>query len=499
MSESNPMMELQALSSKRSTLRDKLKKRREAMGSILSQAASSILPSSTTPTTSPSVPSVPEVKVETPVHNEINEPKPVEHNRKRTLSVTESKASPLATKKLKVENDDLKSLLSAPSAKEKADQIQRDEILELLGTPTAKEQENLEMFRNTSGNQLKQFCKHSTKYECTRATGSKRPCDKLHFAKIIQPHTDESLGDCSFLNTCFHMDTCKYIHYQVDQDDARKAERRKRSGDNLDKLLATINGQQKIGLNSSISSNNSISSLTKNNDGTVQGASVSSGIKLLPPQWVQCDLRNLDLPVLGKFSVVMADPPWDIHMELPYGTMSDDEMRKLPVPTLQDEGLIFLWVTGRAMELGRECLKLWGYDRVDEIIWVKTNQLQRIIRTGRTGHWINHGKEHCLVGLKGKDMKLNRGLDCDVIVAEVRATSHKPDEIYGIIERLSPGTRKVELFGRPHNVQPNWVTLGNQLDGIVVHEEEMLKRWNAVYSEGYNITEDIFLHARQKP
>ena len=39
---------------------------------------------------------------------------------------------------------------------------------------------------------------------------------------------------------------------------------------------------------------------------------------------------------------------------------------------------------------------------------------------------------------------------------QVRATSHKPDEIYGIIERLSPGTRKAELFGRPHNVQPNW-------------------------------------------
>ena len=48
-------------------------------------------------------------------------------------------------------------------------------------------------------------------------------------------------------------------------------------------------------------------------------------------------------------------------------------------------------------------------------------------------------------------------------MAEVRATSHKPDEIYGLIERLSPGTRKIELFGRPHNVQPNWVTLGNEL------------------------------------
>lgn len=39
---------------------------------------------------------------------------------------------------------------------------------------------------------------------------------------------------------------------------------------------------------------------------------------------------------------------------------------------------------------------------------------------------------------------------------QVRSTSHKPDEIYGMIERLSPGTRKIELFGRPHNVQPNW-------------------------------------------
>lgn len=50
---------------------------------------------------------------------------------------------------------------------------------------------------------------------------------------------------------------------------------------------------------------------------------------------------------VGKFAVIMADPPWDIHMELPYGTLSDDEMRQLGVPNLQDEGLLFLWVTGR--------------------------------------------------------------------------------------------------------------------------------------------------------
>ena len=60
-------------------------------------------------------------------------------------------------------------------------------------------------------------------------------------------------------------------------------------------------------------------------------------------------------------------------------------------------------------------------------------------------------------------------------------------------------TRKIELFGRPHNVQPNWVTLGNQLDGVVIHDEEMLRRWHEVYPNGYNIAENIHLHPRQKP
>merc|ERR1712106_58375 len=88
---------------------------------------------------------------------------------------------------------------------------------------------------------------------------------------------------------------------------------------------------------------------------------------------------------------------------------SDDEMRQLNIPMLQDDGLIFLWVTGRAMELGRECLKLWGYERVDEIIWVKTNQLQRIIRTGRTGHWLNHGKGQHRVPQQGPRLRRDSG------------------------------------------------------------------------------------------
>lgn len=34
---------------------------------------------------------------------------------------------------------------------------------------------------------------------------------------------------------------------------------------------------------------------------------------LFAAQWVYCDLRYFDMTVLGKFSVIMADPPWDIR------------------------------------------------------------------------------------------------------------------------------------------------------------------------------------------
>ncbi|XP_074598861.1 methyltransferase like 3 [Brevipalpus obovatus] len=336
----------------------------------------------------------------------------------------------------------LGKLLSLPTIKEREDKKLTKEILDLLSKPTAKDKLLIEKFQSVGGGQVQEFCAQGTRDDCNKVLNHGESCDKLHFKKIIQKHTDESLGDCSFLNTCFHMDSCKYVHYEVDMGTIRRQRDRKED---------------------MVENNCRFANILRN------------------PQWIQCDLRSFDMSILGKFDVIMADPPWDIHMDLPYGTMSDEEMRQLNIPCLQDKGVLFLWVTGRAMELGRECLELWGYDRVDEIIWVKTNQLQRIIRTGRTGHWLNHGKEHCLVGIKGEPDNLNCGLDCDVIVAEVRATSHKPDEIYGIIERLSPGTKKIELFGRTHNLQPNWITLGNQLPGVYLHEETLLRQFALRY------------------
>ena len=44
----------------------------------------------------------------------------------------------------------------------------------------------------------------------------------------------------------------------------------------------------------------------------------------LPPQWINCDLRRFDYSVLGKFHVIMADPPWDIHMSVSISSKMED-------------------------------------------------------------------------------------------------------------------------------------------------------------------------------
>ena len=54
------------------------------------------------------------------------------------------------------------------------------------------------------------------------------------------------------------------------------------------------------------------------------------------------------LDLLSRFlSLSLNFLQWEIHQDLPYGTMSDDEMRKMNIGVLQDDGVIFLWVTGK--------------------------------------------------------------------------------------------------------------------------------------------------------
>ena len=342
------------------------------------------------------------------------------------------------------ETKDDSIIFFAPTAKAMLSSNNYNDTSELL-FKTTDYTSVLEKIKNKYGsNKVKPFCEHGTRAECSKFNKN-NSCTKIHFEPIISSHTDVSLGDCSYLDTCRHMEICRFVHYKIEESEDKPS---------------------------------STKELVLNGDSHT-----------LPSQWVSCDIRYFDSSILGKFDVIMADPPWDIHMDLPYGTLSDDEMKNLPIKNLQDDGVLFLWVTGRATELARECLEIWGYERKEELVWIKTNQLQRLIRTGRTGHWLNHSKEHCLIGIKGNPV-INRNVDCDVLVSEVRETSRKPDEIYELIERMKPGGRKLELFARAHNRRKGWISLGNQLPGIYFVEEDMIERFNKTYPEN-KLTKEI--------
>lgn len=66
-------------------------------------------------------------------------------------------------------NDDIMSLLSLPSTKEKQNKQVGEEILELLSKPTAKERSLVEKFKSQGAQGIMEFCPHGTRIECLKA------------------------------------------------------------------------------------------------------------------------------------------------------------------------------------------------------------------------------------------------------------------------------------------------------------------------------------------
>jgi len=104
---------------------------------------------------------------------------------------------------------ELDELLNTKSAKEMESKRIGEEIEILLGTQTTREKSLAKKFR--SNDAVKEFCDFQTRERCPNSK-----CVKLHFEKIIKSHTQEHLGDCSFLNNCFNHDSCKYVHYRIE-------------------------------------------------------------------------------------------------------------------------------------------------------------------------------------------------------------------------------------------------------------------------------------------
>lgn len=229
-----------------------------------------------------------------------------------------------------------------------------------------------------------------------------------------------------------------------------------------------------------------------------EGKSVTSGYYKEAYSWadrtfINCDLRYYNLASLGKFDAILIDPPWRIKGNqlisnektmfnnskwgLSYGTMSNDEIIDIDVGCLSDKGFIFLWVINSQIEFGFKCLQKWGYTYVDRITWVKKTASGNIAIS--QGYYFLHSSEICLVGVKydakGKSLEFISKTSNDLLFAEIREKSRKPDQLYHIIERMVPGGRKVEIFARNHNMRPGWLSLGNQLGEYYDWDHDLIR------------------------
>lgn len=201
--------------------------------------------------------------------------------------------------------------------------------------------------------------------------------------------------------------------------------------------------------------------------------------------YLKCDLKSFDLSSLGKFDVILIDPPLPEYHRRVSGIVPDSQLEKLSpwsfeelanlrVETLADQCcFLFLWVgSSEGLDKGRALLKKWNFRRCEDIVWIKTNKHnfnRKFVNDKDT--LIHHTKEHCLVGIKGAVKRgtdghfIHANIDTDVIVSEepTFGSTEKPQELYRIIERFCLGRKRIELFGEDHNIRPGWLSLGMSL------------------------------------
>uniref|UniRef100_A0A0A9XRN9 N(6)-adenosine-methyltransferase non-catalytic subunit METTL14 n=2 Tax=Lygus hesperus TaxID=30085 RepID=A0A0A9XRN9_LYGHE len=198
-----------------------------------------------------------------------------------------------------------------------------------------------------------------------------------------------------------------------------------------------------------------------------------------PPMFLKCDLESYNLKDLNfKYDVILIEPPLEEYQRTMGVTnvklWSWDQVMDLNVPEIAaSRSFVFLWCgSSDGLDMGRACLRKWGFRRCEDISWIKTN-------INNPGHSKNldtkaifqRTKEHCLMGIKGTVRRSTDGdfihanMDIDLIISEEPeyGSLEKPVEIFHIIEHFCLGRRRLHIFGRDSTIRPGWLTLGPQL------------------------------------
>lgn len=189
-----------------------------------------------------------------------------------------------------------------------------------------------------------------------------------------------------------------------------------------------------------------------------------------PPMYLKADLRLFDLATLDcQFDVILVEPPLEEYQRACGVTNLDfwswDEIINLNIERVASpRSFVFLWCgSSDGLDLGRQCLKKWGFRRCEDICWIKTNSKS-------PGHSNNlepnaifqRTKEHCLMGIKGTVRRSTDGhfihanIDIDLIITEQPeyGSIEKPQEMVHIIEHFCLGKRRLHVFGRDSTIRP---------------------------------------------
>jgi N6-adenosine-specific RNA methylase IME4 len=175
----------------------------------------------------------------------------------------------------------------------------------------------------------------------------------------------------------------------------------------------------------------------------------------------------------GRFTTILVDPPWRFtnrtgkvapeHKRLHrYRTMSFDEIAALPVPKLAHEkSHLYLWCPNALLLEALTIMKSWGFTYKTNIVWYKTRKDGGPDGRG-VGFYFRNVTELLLFGVRGNLRTLKPGrTHVNIVTCRKQEHSRKPDQIYDVIERCSPGPY-LELFARKR--RPGWIQWGDELD-----------------------------------
>lgn len=189
-----------------------------------------------------------------------------------------------------------------------------------------------------------------------------------------------------------------------------------------------------------------------------------------------------------KYKTIMLDPPWDINQKGKlgainhYNLMTLDQIRNLPIPELAaDNAHLWLWVPNGLVPEAIQLIKDWGFTYRNSFYWIKP-------RLG-LGVYLRNASETVLFATRGKAPVLFKGQP-NWLFAPLQDHSHKPEEMYEVIERVSPGPY-LELFARRH--RHGWDSWGNEIDSDIYIPDYPVPRYSesAVLPDGISrVTEE---------